>query len=419
MIRKLSILLYKDLLIIINDRAGLGYLFIMPVFLVFIMVTIQDTSFKSIRNLNIKILVQNDDRDTLGNTIVNELKKSGFFRVSEISEIRSSLTPEQLVIRSDFKMYIRIPDSTTFRLKKMIAGSRTTFLTAKNRDVKPDETSDISIYFTPLITISNKVMILSLLRECSMRIENKLLINSIRSVIPALPISDIPRNSLIFSERTLKNYNSEIIPDSTQHNVPAWTLFAMFFIVMSLAGNIIREREEKSFVRLLYMPFRMSLYLSSKLIIYFFVGMIQLLLMLLMGIYVLPMAGFPALAVSGKIISIIVIGSASSLAAVGFGLVIGTFTQTYQQASSLGAISVVILAAIGGVWVPVMAMPQFMQKLSVFSPLNWGLEGFHKILVADMSFKDCGKELFLLLLFFIICTSVSMKYFTRRRLFNF
>jgi ABC-2 type transport system permease protein len=419
MIRKLSILLYKDLLIIINDRAGLGYLFIMPVFLVFIMVTIQDTSFKSIRNLNIKILVQNDDRDTLGNTIVNELKKSGFFRVSEISEIRSSLTPEQLVIRSDFKMYIRIPDSTTFRLKKMIAGSRTTFLTAKNRDVKPDETSDISIYFTPLITISNKVMILSLLRECSMRIENKLLINSIRSVIPALPISDIPRNSLIFSERTLKNYNSETIPDSTQHNVPAWTLFAMFFIVMSLAGNIIREREEKSFVRLLYMPFRMSLYLSSKLIIYFFVGMIQLLLMLLMGIYVLPMAGFPALAVSGKIISIIVIGSASSLAAVGFGLVIGTFTQTYQQASSLGAISVVILAAIGGVWVPVMAMPQFMQKLSVFSPLNWGLEGFHKILVADMSFTDCGKELFLLLLFFIICTSVSMKYFTRRRLFNF
>jgi len=140
--------------------------------------------------------------------------------------------------------------------------------------------------------------------------------------------------------------------------------------------------------------------------------------MLLMGIYILPLAGFPALVIEGRFFSIIVIGTVSSLAAVGFGLLISTITQTYQQASSLGAISVVILAAIGGVWVPVMAMPQFMQKISVYSPLNWGLEGFHKVLVANLPYTECGKEIMLLLTFFTICAFISMLYFKRKRLFK-
>jgi ABC-2 type transport system permease protein len=187
---------------------------------------------------------------------------------------------------------------------------------------------------------------------------------------------------------------------------------------MSLAGNMIKERDERSFIRLLYMPFSMNLYLMSKVILYFFVGMIQLILMLSIGIFVLPLFGFPALVIDGRIFSILVVGAASSLAAVGFGLFIGTFTQTYQQATSLGAISVVILAAIGGVWVPVVAMPQLMQKLSVISPLNWGVESFQKVLVANLPLYDCSREISLLLMFFLLTTFISMIYFRGRRIFN-
>jgi ABC-2 type transport system permease protein len=416
--RKLLILLYKDLLVLFNDRAGLGYLFIMPVLLVFIMVTIQDTSFKSISNLHIKIIIQNEDKDSIGYEIVNDLKNSGYFEVSEVTDINNLASAEELIIRKGYKIFIQIPDSTTIKIKKVLGHSFINDLKRINPFPDSIDIPDVRIYFTPMLTASNKIMILCLLRECVLKIENRILFKSLNANFPFINLPNIPANLIRYNDSPWNYRGSVLIPNSTQHNVPAWTLFAMFFIVMSLAGNIIREREEGSFVRLWYMPFPIHLYLISKLIIYFLVGMIQLLLMLLMGMFVLPLAGFPALVIEGRVISILVIGAVCSLAAVSYGLLIGTVTKTYQQATSFGAISVVILAAIGGVWVPVMAMPQFMQKISVLSPLNWGLECFHKVLVANTAYTECGKEIMLLLIFFTVCTTVSIIYFKRNRFLN-
>ncbi len=69
----------------------------------------------------------------------------------------------------------------------------------------------------------------------------------------------------------------------------------------------------------------------------------------------------------------ILTGLAVAMAATGYGLLIAVYFRTPQQALSFGSISVVILAALGGVWVPVFAMPHVMQSISPYSPLNWGL----------------------------------------------
>ena len=45
--------------------------------------------------------------------------------------------------------------------------------------------------------------------------------------------------------------DSRAIPvNAVQHNVPAWSMFAMFFILYPLSGNFIREREDGSMLRL-------------------------------------------------------------------------------------------------------------------------------------------------------------------------
>jgi ABC-2 type transport system permease protein len=412
MFKKLIILLYKDLLIIFNDKAGLGYLFVMPLLLVLIMVSIQDNSFKSYSNMKFKIIIQNNDKDEVGNTIVEELKKVQYFQLSELDETSYS-TIEEPVANDDFKIGIKIPDSTTFRLKKIIRESRINSSGKDHINLAGNNNIKIEIYFTPLITISTKMMILSLLRECGTRIESNMVISRIRSSVPTLSHLTIPKDPITYSDTPLKLGQSKIIPNSTQHNVPALTLFAMYFIVMSLAGNMIREREDRSIVRLLYLPFSMNLYVLSKFLIYFIVGLIQLFLILLMGIFVLPLIGYPALVIGNRFLSILLVGSICSMSAVSFGLLIGTITKTYQQATSLGAISVVILAAIGGVWVPVIAMPKFMQKISIISPLNWGVESFQKILVVDMPISRCSNELIFMGIFLLINLALSIIYFQK------
>ena len=45
---------------------------------------------------------------------------------------------------------------------------------------------------------------------------------------------------------TNSNSNKATQPNSTQHNVPAWTVFAMFFMVVSLGNNVVREKVNES-----------------------------------------------------------------------------------------------------------------------------------------------------------------------------
>ncbi len=75
----------------------------------------------------------------------------------------------------------------------------------------------------------------------------------------------------------------------------------------------------------------------------------------------------------------------------------------------------VILAAIGGVWVPVFAMPKVMQYASHISPMNWGLNAFYDVLLRSGGFVEILPEIFLLLLFFIITTTIAIGYDKKKR----
>ena len=74
-----------------------------------------------------------------------------------------------------------------------------------------------------------------------------------------------------------------------------------------------------------------------------------------------------------------------AMAATGYGLLIAVYFKTAQQALSFGSISVILLAALGGVWVPVYVMPEGLQLISRWSPLNWGLESFTNLFLRGAS----------------------------------
>jgi ABC-2 type transport system permease protein len=70
-------------------------------------------------------------------------------------------------------------------------------------------------------------------------------------------------------------------------------------------------------------------------------------------------------------------------------------STSHQQSSIGGSVAVLIFAAIGGIWVPTYVMPEMMEKLSVISPLNWGLNAFYNIFLRGAGISeiiyDAGK----------------------------
>jgi len=139
---------------------------------------------------------------------------------------------------------------------------------------------------------------------------------------------------------------------------------------------------------------------------------------MIMGVYLFPVLGLPALDLHGRLFSLSVIAIAASLSAIGYGVAVGTIARTHQQAAIFASISVVILAAIGGIWVPIFIMPGYMREVSVISPMNWGLNGFYDILVRNAGLRQVIHYALYLVVFSAGCLLLAMCYHKSRKEFS-
>lgn len=137
--------------------------------------------------------------------------------------------------------------------------------------------------------------------------------------------------------------------------------------------------------------------------------------MVLVGMFLFPYLNLPTFEINNQFFLLSLVAIFSGLAAIGFGVLIGTIANTQEQSAPFGATSVVILAAIGGVWVPVFAMPKIMQYVSHISPMNWGLNAFYDIILRQGNLIDIMPELILLLLFFCLTIFIALAYDKKKR----
>lgn len=171
-------------------------------------------------------------------------------------------------------------------------------------------------------------------------------------------------------------------PSAVQHNVPAWLVFGMFFVIASLSSLLVQERSTGTLARLQSLGVPRGVLLASKAVPYLGVNAVQAALMLAVGVWLMPLVGGEGLSLSGIHWSALLTAlGAVSLAAVGMALALACAVRTHAQASAIGPIVNVLLAAIGGIMVPKFAMPAFMQRIAELSPMNWGLEALLNVLV--------------------------------------
>jgi ABC-2 type transport system permease protein len=425
-------LLFKDYLLLIRDFWGIVLLFLMPWALVLMMTYLQDSTFRSVNETRIPLYLLNNDRDSLGNMVSRQLLESRIFDVSTEVDGRflSAMEVEEAVSQGEYLIAVIIPEDATQRLRENVRREiNRVFDGDEDREGEGDSDKDyrndaglpleIKLLIDPTAKQSFRTSLIRAMRENALMVQNKLLLNEIaRQVNRIIPMPiDLNMDTggmIVISESYAQSEKAKIIPNSTQHNVPAWSMFAVFFIVISLAGNIIRERELGCFNRLMTMPCSFHLYLLSKVCVYLCVCLLQLALMILTGMYMIPLLGLPALKLGHSLSALFGMSVSSSLAAIGYGSAIGSIARTDQQSGIFGAVSVVILAAVGGVWIPTFLMPHFMQLISYISPLNWGLSGFNEIFVRDAGLFDILPYISVSLIFFLITIAVAYRSFRRR-----
>lgn len=414
--RKLWASTYKETLLLVRDMGGIAILFIMPLLLLIVITLVQDSTFKSISDIKIPVLLVDNDKGEVSKNIIENLSESNSF---EILQKTSEDEAKEAVFSGKYKLAIVIPENLSVSLQKKVDQNVERILSkfmleedtlAAAKEMIPQQ--EVRLYFDPATQLSFKSSVKNGIDKMISKIETQSIYKAFQTELgedDSEPIFET-ENFIAFKEILPKKNNEEIIPNSAQHNIPAWTLFAIFFIIVPLSINLVKEKNQGTFVRLRTQPVSYATVLGGKTIVYLIVCLIQFTLMLLVGIFLFPALGLPGVEVAGKILMLYVVAFFSGLAAIGLGLLMGTIAKTQEQAAPFGATSVVILAALGGVWVPVFVMPKFMQLVSKISPMNWGLEAFYDVFLRNAGFVKILPEISLLLLFFLITIIIAIIY---------
>jgi ABC-2 type transport system permease protein len=454
---KFLAILKKEIIQLIRDLPGLAILFLMPA-LMLVFITLSQEKVLTGRESGMQIIIVNADSSILGNQIESEIKASVLFRQKTGSSEKEA---EEEVFCGKSQVMVYIPDSAT---EKLLASARH-FRVDTAGDM--EEQAGIRLLYDPAVMKIYKDMMISslqmLIESVAMSVYMEAYSETIRSDLAAQweahkkkilsvdfadEMPDFPHKSQIIQhfqsslekrigevmpysfsphreevkspvrieEKAAGSKNFNLQPDLVQNNVPAFILFAMFFIVLPLAGSVINEKQQGTKDRLMTLPVSGFLFLSGKITIYLLVCFFQFLVMIAIGMAGLPLISqLPPLSLDVNQWALMTTVIASALAAIGFGIVIGTLSNTYGQAAPFGSVLVVILAVLGGIFVPAFMMPEAMQKISIISPLRWGTDAFFSIFARGAGVADIWPQLLALLIFFGLTMFISVKINNRRR----
>jgi ABC-2 type transport system permease protein len=413
---KLLFSILKEALLLARDRGGLALLFIMPTALVLIVTLVQEDAYKAVKASSTALLYVDGDGGTFGADMGKGLSASGYFQV--VRELQGkALTPEEgrrAVARGDYQACVVLPAGASGRIKEVVS-RRLEQALAGQPSAPTGAVVELTLYFDPAIRESYRKAVTASLERISLAIETRIIFATLKGLMGGgtdLPVGDNPLIAL--REVTAGHKEAEAVPSSVQQNVPAWTLFAMFMIVIPLSGCIIKEREGGTLTRLSTLPVSHGTILAGKVVVYLGVCLAQFAVMLLIGTLVMPRFGLPRLVIGPHYLALFAAALSSALAATGFGIMTGTLARTHDQAAVFGSTFVVIAGALGGIMVPTFLMPAGMRAISAWSPLNWGHAAFLDIFLRGADLRAILPHLASLLLFSVGTMLAAVLSFLRR-----
>lgn len=408
----------KDFRILTRDKVGVALMFVMPVVLVLVITAIQNNTFELISKNKTPLLICNKDTGRISKELIQSIDKIGMFKLIPVPAEQSEKAITARMHAKDALLAVVIPADFSSKIsakaKKMASKALNTFgLTSDsvtNQSASPDP---LTLYFHPILQESFRRSVQGALHSALQLVESRQILRTLYYSINDKPLPDTLENELLNNQLTINEIpvsmdGSRKSPNASQHNVPAWTIFAMFFVVLSLGGSIVREKLNGSFIRLKTLPTNYVLVILSKQITYLGVTMVQAAVIFAIGVWIFPFMGLPALDLPSDISGLLIVSLLCGWCAVSYAICIGVFAQTQEQANGFGAISIVILSAIGGLMVPSFAMPESFNTIIKISPLHWCLEAYYGLFLEGGKLKDILPNIIPLLLIAVVIQLITL-----------
>lgn len=406
MLTKILATLQKEWLLLRRDVGGILVLLLMPAVLIVVMAMVQDAPFRDYQEIRFELVAADADQSRLSRELLKGLEESGHFQITLLPqrELADSTQLKNYLKKGKAHVGIIIPKGAESELNNAANRVANQLAAGGRLPVRAQRDLHISVYFDPAsrptlrsavyfaldkyIAYANTTQLVRRLSRLSGDTASASADTLLKQTFSALSVQiasvdepGAPKGSI----------------NSVQHNVPAWAIFGMFFIVVPITSHQIREREEGSAMRLEVIPFAHLSIALGKVLFFMLVCSLQFYIMCAVGVWLMPALGLPALQMGQHPAALFLLVLSIAYCATSYGYFLGAYFKTINQAMPFGALSVVILAAIGGTWVPVELLPRAVQYTAMISPLHWGLAGANQLMLRGGTLAEIWLQLVMLL----------------------
>jgi ABC-2 type transport system permease protein len=186
-------------------------------------------------------------------------------------------------------------------------------------------------------------------------------------------------------------------------------LVLLLVCVLMTSVSIVREKELGTMEVLLVSPFNPLLVIVAKAVPYFFLSLVNLTIILLLG------TGLMGMPINGSVLLLYVASSILIVTALSLGLLISTVTDSQQAAmliSLMGMLMPTLLFT--GFMFPIENMPKPLQVVSNIVPSKWYYIIVKSVMIKGLGIKSIWKEMLILSGMALFLLTVSVKKFKIR-----
>lgn len=203
-------------------------------------------------------------------------------------------------------------------------------------------------------------------------------------------------------------YNPEL--KGTTNFVPGVMALVLFLIsVLMTSVSIVREKESGTMEVLLVSPFNPILVVISKVVPYFFLSLINLIIIILLSVYLLDMP------IKGSVVLLFAESALLIITSLSLGLLISNSTASQQTAMLISMMGMLLPTTMfAGFMFPIENMPKVLQVISNIIPAKWYYIIAKSIMIKGLGFSAIWKETLVLLGMTVFLLVFSIKKFKIR-----
>ena len=200
----------------------------------------------------------------------------------------------------------------------------------------------------------------------------------------------------------------EEMPDAVQLAVPGFTVMFVFLTAQATARSIYDEKKIGSFRRLLAAPMSKASLLAGKMLPNFITGLIQTAVIFAFGTIGMRLLGLTPMTLGNAPLAVALVAVLVALCSSTLGIFIAAIARTENQIGGLSAVVLWGMGVLGGSFVPLFFLENFLGPLPQIVPHYWANRAFNDLLARGLGLADVTMVIAMLLAFTVLFFVVGL-----------